>query len=56
MAGFAGIPAVLAAPQYQQHLETATHLVWGTGGSMVPEQEMAAYVARGRASLAAGAV
>jgi D-serine dehydratase len=30
--------------------------VWGTGGSMVPEQEMAAYVARGRALLAAGAV
>ena len=56
VAGFAGIPAVLAAPQYQQHLDTATHLVWGTGGSMVPEQEMAAYVARGRALLKAGAV
>ncbi|MNS57010.1 D-serine dehydratase [compost metagenome] len=56
VAGFAGIPAVLAAPQYQRHLETATHLVWGTGGSMVPEQEMAAYVARGHALLAAGAV
>ena len=56
VAGFAGIPAVLAAPQYQRHLGTATHLVWGTGGSMVPEQEMAAYVARGRALLAAGAV
>ena len=55
VAGFAGIPAVLAAPQYQRHLGTATHLVWGTGGSMVPEQEMAAYVARGRALLAAGA-
>ncbi|KKO61994.1 D-serine dehydratase [Janthinobacterium sp. KBS0711] len=55
VAGFAGIPAVLAAPQYQPHLETATHLVWGTGGSMVPEAEMSAYVARGRALLAAGA-
>ena len=56
VAGFAGIPAVLAAPQYQPHLETATHLVWGTGGSMVPEAEMAAYVARGRALLASGTV
>src|SRR5450830_1758670 len=55
VAGFAGIQHVLAAPQYQQHLDTATHLVWGTGGSMVPEQEMATYVARGRALLAAGA-
>jgi D-serine dehydratase len=56
VAGFAGIAAVLAAPQYQPHLAQATHLVWGTGGSMVPEAEMAAYVARGRALLAAGAV
>ncbi|PHV22553.1 D-serine ammonia-lyase [Janthinobacterium sp. BJB446] len=55
VAGFAGIPFVLAAPQYQQNLAQATHLVWGTGGSMVPEAEMAAYVARGRALLAAGA-
>lgn len=56
VAGFAGIAAVLAAPRYQPHLAQATHLVWGTGGSMVPEAEMAAYVARGRALLAAGAV
>ena len=55
VAGFAGIAPVLAAPQYGQHLDTATHLVWGTGGSMVPQAEMAAYVARGRALLAAGA-
>lgn len=55
VAGFAGIAAVLAAPRYQPHLAQATHLVWGTGGSMVPEAEMAAYVARGRALLAAGA-
>lgn len=53
VAGFAGIAPVLAAPQYQQHTGSATHLVWGTGGSMVPEQEMAAYVAHGRALLAA---
>ena len=55
VAGFAGIQHVLAAPQYQATLAHATHLVWGTGGSMVPGQEMAAYVARGRALLAAGA-
>nr|WP_314631949.1 D-serine ammonia-lyase [uncultured Janthinobacterium sp.] len=55
VAGFAGIAPVLAAPQYGQHLDTATHLVWGTGGSMVPQAEMAAYVARGRALLATGA-
>lgn len=29
-------------------LARATHLVWATGGSMVPEAEMAGYLARGR--------
>ena len=29
-------------------LANATHLVWGTGGSMVPEGEFAGYVKRGR--------
>ena len=29
-------------------LARATHLVWATGGSMVPETEMAGYLARGR--------
>ena len=31
-----------------QLLAHATHLVWGTGGSMVPANEMQAYLARGR--------
>lgn len=48
VAGFAGILPVLDQPSYASTLENATHLVWGTGGSMVPEVEMDAYVARGR--------
>jgi D-serine dehydratase len=31
----------------------ATHLVWATGGSMVPAAEMAAYLAKGRQLLQA---
>ena len=48
VAGFAGILPVLEQPNYASTLANATHLVWGTGGSMVPEVEMDAYVARGR--------
>ncbi|WP_312440362.1 D-serine ammonia-lyase [Janthinobacterium sp.] len=52
VAGFAAVASVLAAPLYAGQLDNATHLVWGTGGSMVPEIEMDAYVARGGALLA----
>ena len=52
VAGFAGVAAVLGEPRYQATLANATHLVWGTGGSMVPANEMDAYVAQGRALLA----
>jgi D-serine dehydratase len=31
-----------------QHMAQATHLVWATGGSMVPQAEMDSYLARGR--------
>ncbi|MFM2087317.1 MAG: hypothetical protein RLZZ237_2186, partial [Pseudomonadota bacterium] len=61
VAGFVGIAHVLEAHDYQQRLgltaqrlQQATHLVWGTGGSMVPAAEMDAYVARGRALLGQG--
>ncbi|MBB5609345.1 MULTISPECIES: D-serine ammonia-lyase [unclassified Janthinobacterium] len=61
VAGFAGIAHVLEAHDYQQRvgltpqrLQQATHLVWGTGGSMVPAAEMDAYVARGKALLEQG--
>lgn len=56
LAGVPGMLRVLTEDQgYRQRLglsdarmANATHLVWGTGGSMVPEAEMAAYLASGR--------
>lgn len=53
VAGFAGIVPVLEQAQHASPLANATHLVWGTGGSMVPREEMDGYVARGRDLLAA---
>ena len=55
----AGIPGVLRVLGEQQgyrsrigltpqRLARSTHLVWATGGSMVPEAEMDHYLARGR--------
>ncbi|HAD6878790.1 TPA_asm: D-serine ammonia-lyase, partial [Salmonella enterica subsp. enterica serovar Typhimurium str. SL1344] len=32
----------------QTQLGNATHLVWATGGGMVPEDEMEQYLAKGR--------
>jgi len=60
----AGVPGFLRVLQEQQgyrqrlgldaqRLANATHLVWGTGGSMVPAQEMDAYLEQGRTLLAA---
>jgi D-serine dehydratase len=30
-----------------EQFESAVHLVWSTGGNMVPEGEMSAYLSRG---------
>lgn len=56
LAGVPGLVRVLGEQQgYRarmgltpERLARATHLVWATGGSMVPEAEMAGYLARGR--------
>lgn len=56
LAGAPGIVRVLEDAQYLQRigitaaqLANATHLIWGTGGSMVPAEEYAAYLDKGRA-------
>jgi D-serine dehydratase len=62
LAGVPGIARVLADQQgylARVGLDTramaqATHLVWATGGNMVPGEEMDAYLAKGRQLLAKG--
>jgi D-serine dehydratase len=54
LAGMIGIQQVTAATSYRkQHnllntLHNATHVVWGTGGSMVPAEEMKTYYRNGQ--------
>ncbi|WP_336221906.1 D-serine ammonia-lyase [Citrobacter amalonaticus] len=55
LAGMAGPQRVCASTDYQEMqglsagpLHNATHVVWATGGGMVPEAEMAQYLAKGR--------
>lgn len=60
LAGVPGMLRVLQAGEYlarqgftPTQLQQATHLVWGTGGSMVPNDEFNAYLAKGRSVQAA---
>ncbi|MGO1316887.1 MAG: D-serine ammonia-lyase [Cellulomonadaceae bacterium] len=53
-AGLAGLQRVVEAEEYRTRLglsdarlANATHIAWATGGSMVPPEEMASYVAKG---------
>lgn len=55
LAGMAGPQRVCASAEYQslqrltaQQLDSATHIVWATGGGMVPEEEMTQYLAKAR--------
>ena len=55
LAGVPGMVRVLQASDYlarlglsPAQLQQTTHLVWGTGGSMVPDDEFNAYLAKGR--------
>ncbi|NVZ22601.1 D-serine ammonia-lyase [Pseudomonas costantinii] len=55
LAGAPGIVRVLSDEHYLRRigvstatLANATHLIWGTGGSMVPATEFAAYLDKGR--------
>jgi len=60
LAGVPGIARVLAEQQGyrvrlgldRQAMANATHLVWATGGNRVPDDEMQAYLAKGRELLA----
>jgi len=53
-AGFTGPQHVLTAEGYliknglKDKLKDATHIIWATGGNMVPEEEMMAYYHMGK--------
>ncbi|MBY0121222.1 D-serine ammonia-lyase [Bacillus sp. S/N-304-OC-R1] len=41
----------LSEQNLKPNLENGTHIIWGTGGSMVPEKEMKQYYERGKKTL-----
>ncbi|KAB2329945.1 D-serine ammonia-lyase [Cytobacillus depressus] len=43
--------AYLNKNELEQNLQAGTHIVWGTGGSMVPENEMKRYYERGKQTI-----
>ena len=47
LAGMTGPVNVIRENVEHADSANATHIVWSTGGSMVPEEEMAAYYAKG---------
>lgn len=52
-AGIAALRRVVESGRYDDaRLAGATHVAWATGGSMVPAEELRAYVARGQGLLA----
>ncbi|WP_321160386.1 hypothetical protein [Marinomonas rhodophyticola] len=57
-AGVSGVLRVLAesgdyltAHQIEDKMSQATHIIWATGGDMVPEEERKAYYQKGQALL-----
>lgn len=41
----------LADKSLAKHMQNSTHLIWGTGGNMVPQEDMKRYYAEGKALL-----
>ena len=48
LAGMAGPAMLHAQGALPAHMEHGTHIVWATGGGMVPPEEMQEYIAEGR--------
>jgi D-serine dehydratase len=44
----------LTAHQIEEKMSQATHIMWATGGDMVPEEERKAYYQKGKALLEKG--